>query len=183
MTSGNSERLETASGPTRRLPTLLVGLLATLALIVSGAAPASAQNAVGPRPVAMILTVGPHDAAAQTGIGVRGPPLRPIVSATGVAAETTTEGADVGATTAHGAERVAGAGATRGGVLTPEQIVQVRGSGQLLTQADGASVRALQNSAGRYDVVVDGERGLITTFNNLSQKSFDRLANNYGWTP
>jgi hypothetical protein len=51
------------------------------------------------------------------------------------------------------------------------------------SQADGAVVRILQNSAGRYDVVIDGDRGLITTFSNLSQKSFDRLASNYGWTP
>jgi hypothetical protein len=93
------------------------------------------------------------------------------------------EGADIGATTAHGAERVAGAGATRGGVLSPEQILNVRGSGEVWSQADGATVRILQNGAGRYDVVVDGDRGLITTFSNLSQKSFDRLAGNYGWTP
>lgn len=34
---------------------------------------------------------------------------------------------------------------------------------------------------GRFKVVVDGELGLITTFQNLSQKSLDRLAKNYGW--
>ncbi|MGH3496011.1 MAG: DNRLRE domain-containing protein [Nocardioidaceae bacterium] len=95
----------------------------------------------------------------------------------------TTEGADIGATTAHGAERVAGAGATRGGVLSSDQIIEVRGSGAVWSQADGATVRVLQNEAGRFNVVVDGDRGLITTFSNLSQKSFDRLANNYGWTP
>jgi hypothetical protein len=78
---------------------------------------------------------------------------------------------------------VAGAAATRGGVLSPEQILNVRGSGEVWSQADGATVRILQNGAGRYDVVVDGDRGLITTFSNLSQKSFDRLAGNYGWTP
>lgn len=87
----------------------------------------------------------------------------------------------VGPTTAHGAERIAGAAATRGGVLAEEQILLVRGSGQLLTQADGASVRVLQNEAGRFDVVVDGSRGLITTFSNLSQKSLERLGTRYGW--
>jgi hypothetical protein len=92
-------------------------------------------------------------------------------------------GTDVGATTAHGAERIAGAGATRGGVLSTEQILSVRSAGEVWSHADGATVRILQNSAGRYNIVVDGERGLITTFSNLSQKSFDRLANNYGWTP
>ena len=83
--------------------------------------------------------------------------------------------------TAHGAERIAGATATRGGVLSAEQIAAVRASGRVLTQADGATVRILQNQAGRFNVVVEGERGIITTFENLSQKSLDRLANKYGW--
>ena len=87
----------------------------------------------------------------------------------------------IGPTTAHGAERIAGAAATRGGVLAEEQILLVRGSGQLLTQADGAAVRVLQNEAGRFDVVVDGSRGLITMFSNLSQKSLERLGTRYGW--
>jgi hypothetical protein len=125
---------------------------------------------------ALLAAIGGLCAAASDG------GCAPFAEEADVAAETTTEGVDVGAMTAHGAERVAGAGATRGGVLTPEQIVQVRGTGQLWSQADGASVHVLQNGAGRYDVVVDGDRGLITTFNNLSQKSFDRLANSYGWT-
>jgi len=50
-----------------------------------------------------------------------------------------------------------------------------------MTQADGATVRVLQNSAGRFDVVVEGERGLITTFENLGQRALDRLAARYGW--
>jgi hypothetical protein len=87
----------------------------------------------------------------------------------------------IGATTAHGAERVAGASATRGGVLSAEQIVEVRVSGQVLTQADGASVSILQNSAGRFDVVVDGSRGFITSFNNIPASSMARLAARYGW--
>lgn len=102
-----------------------------------------------------------------------------------VAAETADEiaaaGSKVGPTTAHGAERIAGAGATRGGVLSEDQILLVRGYGQPLTQADGAAVRVLQNEAGRFDVVVDGSRGLITSFSNLSQKSLERLATRYGW--
>lgn len=87
----------------------------------------------------------------------------------------------VGRTTAHGAERVAGAGATRGGVLGAGRIGEVRSAGRLMKQTDGASVRILENGAGRFDVVVDGQRGLITTFENLSQRSLNRLAGNYGW--
>lgn len=88
---------------------------------------------------------------------------------------------EIGPTTTHGAERIAGATATRGGVLDVRRILLVRGSGQLLTQADGASVRILKNEVGRFDVVIDGDRGLITTFSNLSEKSLDRLAARYGW--
>ena len=50
-----------------------------------------------------------------------------------------------------------------------------------MTQADGAIVRILRNEAGRFNVVVEGDRGIITTFENLSQGSLDRLARNYGW--
>jgi hypothetical protein len=98
VTNGNSERLGKASGPTRRLLALLVGLLAAVALIASGAPSAAAQNAVGPQPGAMILTVGPQSPTAQTSIGADGLPLRQLVSVTGVAAET----ADGAANAANG---------------------------------------------------------------------------------
>lgn len=84
-------------------------------------------------------------------------------------------------TTAHGAERIAGQGATRGGVLSEAGVNAVRHGGRVMTQADGATVRILQNEAGRFNVVIEGERGIITTFENLSQKSLDRLGGNYGW--
>jgi RHS repeat-associated protein len=84
-------------------------------------------------------------------------------------------------TTAHGAERIAGAAATRGGVLSKAGVTAVREGGRVMTQADGATVRILQNESGRFNVVVEGERGIITTFENLSQKSLDRLSKNYGW--
>jgi RHS repeat-associated protein len=82
--------------------------------------------------------------------------------------------------TAHGATRVAGAAATRGGVLNWFEIGLTRTFGRTLTQADGAVVKIL-TSGGRSNVVVQGQRGIITTFKNLSQQSVNRLANNYGW--
>ena len=85
------------------------------------------------------------------------------------------------ATTSHGATRIAGAGATRGGVLSASGIAAVRAGGRVMTQADGATVSILQNAAGRFNVVVEGQRGIITTFENLSQGSLARLARNYGW--
>jgi len=51
----------------------------------------------------------------------------------------------------------------------------------MMTQADGATVRILETAPGRFGVVVEGQRGIITTFENISQKSLDRLAKNYGW--
>lgn len=99
-----------------------------------------------------------------------------------VTAARTEKAAEVLQTTAHGAERLAGAAATRGGVLTAEAAKVVQSTGRVMTQADGASVRILTNEAGRSNVVVSGERGIITTFENLSEKSLNRLAKNYGWT-
>ena len=93
----------------------------------------------------------------------------------------TTSTTDTIQRTVHGGERIAGPLATRGGVLAEETIIEVRAGGQMLTQADGAIVRVLQRASGRFDVVIDGERGLITTFANITQKSLDRLARRYGW--
>lgn len=57
----------------------------------------------------------------------------------------------------------------------------VRGAGTAYTQSNEAIARVLRPADGRYGVVIDGNRGLITTFKNLSQNSLDRLATNYGW--
>jgi RHS repeat-associated protein len=84
-------------------------------------------------------------------------------------------------TTTHGAARIAGALATRGGVLTEEAIAAVCEGGRAMTQADSAIVHILENASGRFNVVVEGERGIITTFENLVQDSLDRLGRNYGW--
>jgi hypothetical protein len=70
--------------------------------------------------------------------------------------------------------------ASRGGVLSLGEIAAVRAAGRLLTQADGAIVRVLR-VGDRFNVVVEGQRGIITTFKNLSHKSLDGLARRYGW--
>ncbi|MEZ4909180.1 MAG: hypothetical protein R2771_16405, partial [Saprospiraceae bacterium] len=84
-------------------------------------------------------------------------------------------------TTAHGAERVAGANATRGGVLTAEGINATKQYGRAFTQADGATVYLHEINSGRYNAVVEGKKGIITTMENWSQKSINRIAKNYGW--
>jgi hypothetical protein len=167
----------------------LLTLLTVVGLLVFGAETASAArlpdagNRVRASAPETITAVGVSE-HIRAGQG-RGPPVLQgqIVVATGVAAEAGQTVDGVGNVTAHGAERVAGAGATRGGVLSADEINAVRQGGQILRQADGATVRILQNDAGRFDVVVDGEKGLITTFRNLSEKSLHRLSKNYGWGP
>ena len=82
------------------------------------------------------------------------------------------------AATAHGAQRMAdrsrlGAEGVRDAVANATRQ---------LVQSDGANVFVRQVN-GRFNVVVQGERGVITTFKNLSEKSLDRLAKNYGWEP
>ena len=84
-------------------------------------------------------------------------------------------------TTLHGAQRLAGPAATRGGVLTAERAKAVSSGGRVMTQADGAIVKILQNSKGRFDVVIEGKRGLITSFEDLTEKTIARLGKNYGW--
>jgi hypothetical protein len=93
VTNGKNKQLGKASGRSRGLLALLVGLLATVALIASGAPSAAAQTRVGPQSQNLILTVGVQAAAAPKDVGVRGLPLRQHASATGVAAE---EGAAAG---------------------------------------------------------------------------------------
>jgi hypothetical protein len=35
----------------------------------------------------------------------------------------------------------------------------------------------------KFNMVVKGDRGVVTTMKNLSQKALDKLARNYGWQP
>lgn len=88
MTSTQPQQLGKASRQSRHLLALLVGLLLTLAAIVSGAPSAAAQNAVGPHHRNLILTVGAQTLAAPESVGLNGLPQLRLVSATGVAAKT-----------------------------------------------------------------------------------------------
>lgn len=86
-------------------------------------------------------------------------------------------------TTVHGSERIAGAGATRGGVLTVSGIKQTKSLGKTFTQADGATVYLHEVSPGRFNAVVENTATgrVVTTMENWSQKSINRIAKNYGW--
>jgi len=68
--------------------------------------------------------------------------------------------------TAHGVQRIAGTTATRGGVLSVNEV----------------RVTYLHEiTPGRFNAVVEGRKGIITTMGNWSQKSINRIAKNYGW--
>jgi hypothetical protein len=84
-------------------------------------------------------------------------------------------------TTLHGAERVAGTAATRGGVLSVEGINATKTLGKAFSQGDGATVFLHEITPGRFNAVVEGNKGIITTMENWSQKSINRIAKNYGW--
>lgn len=85
--------------------------------------------------------------------------------------------------TAHGAERIAGAAATRGGVLTIEGVNATKSLGRAFTQADGAKVFLHEVTPGRFNAVIQNQTTgkVITTMSNWSQKSINRIAKNYGW--
>jgi hypothetical protein len=53
--------------------------------------------------------------------------------------------------------------------------------GLVLKQADGATVYLKEVSPGRYDFIVEDERGIVTAHRGWPVRSVTRLAKNYGW--
>ena len=85
------------------------------------------------------------------------------------------EGADEGlAATAHGAEQLAERGFSGSDIALTK-------SGSVLTQSDGATVYLKEISSGRFNVIVEGQRGIVTALKNIPQGAVNRLAQNYGW--
>ncbi len=85
-------------------------------------------------------------------------------------------------TTLHGSERIAGAAATRGGVLSIEGINSTKSLGKVFNQTDGAKVFLHEISPGKFNAVIQNQTGkVITTMSNWSLKSINRIAKNYGW--
>ncbi len=78
------------------------------------------------------------------------------------------------AATTHGSLRLSQAG------FTDDLVAQTKSAIQT-TQRDGAIVYIRQVSPGRFDFIVEGERGVITAHRGWTQKSVDRLAKNFGW--
>lgn len=100
-----------------------------------------------------------------------------------IGAETAGNGAKALETTAHGAERLAGAAATRGGVLAANEVAAVQQGGRLMTTNNGTTVRLMEQANGRFSVVVtNAESKIVTTMKDWSAKSIERISKNYGWT-
>ena len=85
------------------------------------------------------------------------------------------EGAEEGlAATAHGAEQLAERGFSGSDIALTK-------SGEVLTQSDGATVYVKEVASGRFNVIVEGQRGVVTALKNIPQGAVSRLAQNYGW--
>jgi hypothetical protein len=81
----------------------------------------------------------------------------------------------------HGGIRVAGANAGRGGVLAAKEINKVMANGKQMVANNGTRVYLTEAANGKFNAVVMGERGLVTTMKNFSSKAIGRLATKYGW--
>jgi RHS repeat-associated protein len=79
-----------------------------------------------------------------------------------------------GSNTKHGDERIAGR------KMSPEEIAQAK-TGKMMTQADGAKVFVKDVGNGKFNVVVEGDRGIITVLKSVDSKALANLAQNYGW--
>jgi hypothetical protein len=84
--------------------------------------------------------------------------------------------------TAHGAARLAGPGATRGGVLSYTEALATRFvSSAKYTAANGASVYVRAIEGGKFNVAMWGRNGFITSYRHVSAKTLSRLGKSGGW--
>ena len=89
-------------------------------------------------------------------------------------AETVAKNPTSAKATVHGVERL------QEGKFTDDVLASVK-AGYVTRQADGATVYVRKNAADRFDLVVEGDKGIITAHRDWPQKSVDGLARNYGW--
>ena len=77
--------------------------------------------------------------------------------------------------TKHGEERLKERG------FTKEEIQNTKNTTNIMTQKDGAKVYIKKVGDGKYNVIVEGARGIITALKNISENALNRLKRNYGW--
>ncbi|MGC7931694.1 hypothetical protein ACP3VS_24230, partial [Lysinibacillus sp. VIII_CA] len=65
--------------------------------------------------------------------------------------------------------------------FTPKDISDLKLRPDIIkAQSDGAQVFIKQVN-GKYNVIVEGDNGVITSLKNISENSLNRLSDNYGW--
>ena len=77
--------------------------------------------------------------------------------------------------TKHGSERLKERG------FTNKDISSTKNTTNIKYQADGAKVYIKEVGDGKFNIIVEGDRGIITALKHISQKSLDRLTKNYNW--
>ena len=78
-------------------------------------------------------------------------------------------------TTKHGSERLKERGFSESDISNTKRTTNMK------TQSDGARVYIKEVSSGKYNVIIEGDNGIITALKNISKKSLDRLTKNYNW--
>ena len=78
-------------------------------------------------------------------------------------------------TTIHGSERLKERG------FSNRDISNTKNTTTIKTQGDGAKVYIKEISKGKFNVIVEGDKGIITALKNISQKALNRLTKNYNW--
>ena len=77
--------------------------------------------------------------------------------------------------TKHGIERLKERG------FSDTDISNTKDTANVKHQEDGAKVYIKETSDGKFNVIVEGNRGIITALKNISQKALNRLMKNYNW--
>jgi len=60
-------------------------------------------------------------------------------------------------------------------------VALTKSTNLIKTQTDGAQVYIKEVTPGKFNVIVEGENGVVTALKNISEKSLDRLSKNYEW--
>ena len=77
--------------------------------------------------------------------------------------------------TKHGTERLKERGFSNADILNTKNTTNVK------QQGDGAKVYIKEVSDGKFNVIVEGDRGIITALKNINQNALNRLMKNYNW--
>lgn len=86
-------------------------------------------------------------------------------------------------TTKHGAERLSDRNPTRGGVLSTDEVKELKEVGRVMEQRDGAKVFLREVEPGKFNVYIESEEGkVITTYRHIRPNKLQNLARNYGWS-